>query len=256
MPPALSIALSALGGLFLGSVVNLIVWRLPRQRSLFRRPACTHCGRPLSWEAFPILGYALQRGRCRHCGGQILWAFPLTEALTAAVFGLLAWRLYGVPWLTSPLSVGLAGLYAVYALALIPTLFLDWLHHDIYYLILIPPTLLALVAPLLGVDGRLDIRSTLLGLGSGLLFFGLLFAAGQVLFRSQALGLGDVWLAGMIGAMCGFYGALLALSAGIVLAAVGAGLLLLLRRASPKDYMPYGSYLCLAALGYLCFVAP
>jgi len=256
VPPALSIALAACGGLLLGSVVNLIVQRLPRQRPLFGRPACTRCGRLLSWEALPILGYLLQRGRCRHCGGRIPYVFPLAEALTAAVFGVLAWRMLGLPGLGAPLSVWLAAFYAIYALALILTLFLDWLHHDIYYLILTPPTILAIVAPLLGVDARLDIRSTLIGLGVGLLFFGLLFVAGQVLFRSQALGLGDVWLAGMIGAMCGFYGALMALAAGIVLAALGAGMLLLLRRAAPKDYMPYGAYLCLAALGYLCFFAP
>lgn len=247
MPYALSIALAALAGLLTGGLENLVIQRLPRQRPLFRRPGCSRCGHPLSWEAFPLLGYLLQRGRCRHCRRPIPPAFPLAEVLTAVVFGLLVWR-HGVSWL--------AGLYALYTVALVLTLFLDWLHRDIYYLILLPPTLLAVVAPLVGVDRRLDIRSTGLGLGIGLLFFGLLFLVGQLLFRIQALGLGDVWLAGMIGAMAGLYGSLWTLTAGIVLAAVGAGLLLLIRRASPKDYMPYGSYLCLAALGYLCFLAP
>ncbi|MGB9724464.1 MAG: prepilin peptidase [Chloroflexia bacterium] len=240
------IALAAFLGLFLGTLLGVLIQRLPREDHLrlFRRPRCTRCGQPLGWELVPLLGYLLQRGRCRHCGKPIPVFFPLVELLTGTVFALLVWR-HG--------PSGTAGLYAVFSLALILTLFLDWLHRDIYYLIIIPPAALALLSPLWGNNLRAELQSRLAGLGVGLIFFGLLFLLGQVLFRSQALGLGDVWLAGSIGAMAGFYGALWALSLGIVLAAVAAGLLLLLRRHSAGDYMPYGAYLCLAALGYFCF---
>jgi len=247
VPAVLTIVLAAVIGLVLGSALSVVIRRLPRGLGLFRRLRCTRCGHPLAWEAAPLAGYLVQRGRCRHCGRPIPAFFPLTELLTSAVLALLVWR-HG--------ATLLAGLYACFSLALILTLFVDWLHHDIYYLILLPTTALALIAPLLHLDPRLDFRSTLFGLVVGLVFFGLLFLFGQFLFHSQALGLGDVWLAGTIGAMMGFYGALLTLTAGIILAALGAGLLLLIRRASPKQYMPYGAYLCLAALGYLCFWAP
>jgi leader peptidase (prepilin peptidase)/N-methyltransferase len=190
----------------------------------------------------PLAGYLLQRGRCRHCQQPISKSFPLVEVVTAAALALLVWR-HGVTWL--------AALYAFFVLVLVVTLFLDWLRHEIYYVILLPGTAVALLCSL--VPGRgLDFRSSLLGLLVGLFFFGLLFVLGHLLFHIEALALGDVWLAGMIGAMVGFYGALVTLTGGIVLAAVGAGLLLILRRAGSKDYMPYGSYLCLAALAYLC----
>ena len=247
MPVALTIALAAAVGLALGSVLNVVIYRLPRRLRLFRRLRCTRCGHSLAWEATPLLGFLLQLGRCRHCRQPIPIFFPLAEAFTAIVFALLVWR-HGVTLLS--------GFYAVYSLALILTLFVDWLHHDIYYLVLVPATALALLAPLLHPDPRRGIVNALAGLGIGLLFFGLLFLFGQLLFHSQALGLGDVWLAGTIGAMTGLYGALLSLTAGIILAALGAGALLLIRRVSAKHYMPYGAFLCLAALGYLCLWAP
>lgn len=239
--------LGALLGLFCGGLLGIVIYRLPRGRPLFVRPRCTACRAPLSWEALPLAGFLLQRGRCRRCGSPIPRFFPLVEGLTALTFGLIVGRL---GW------SGLAALYSVFALALILTLFLDWLHRDIYYIVLVPATALALLAPLLHLDPRLEWQSSLLGLGVGLCFFGLLFVLGRVLFRVAALALGDVWLAGMIGAMAGFYGALFSLTVGIVLAALGAGWLLLRRKASPGQYMPYGSYLCLAALGFLAFRAP
>jgi leader peptidase (prepilin peptidase)/N-methyltransferase len=241
-----SILLAGLVGLFLGGALNVVIQRLPRARPLFSRPHCTRCGHSLAWEALPLVGYLVQRGRCRHCRKPIHKVFPLVELLTTASFAVLVWR-HGVTWLTL--------LYAFFLLALIVTLFLDWLRHEIYYVVLLPGTAVALFSSLIPGLG-LDFRSSLLGLIVGLFFFGLLFVFGHLLFHSEALALGDVWLAGMIGAMTGLYGALLSLTAGIVLAAVGAGLLLLLRRAAAKDYMPYGTYLCLAALLYLCFGVP
>lgn len=242
------IVLAGLLGLWSGSILGLLIWRLPRRAegrgNLLGRPRCTRCGQVLAWEALPLLGYLLQRGRCRHCRKPIPCVFPLVELLTGSVFALLAWR-HG-------LSVT-AGLYALFSLALILTLFLDWLYQDIYYIVILPPAALALLSTLWGNNARLELLGRLAGLGIGLTFFGLLFVLGQVLFRSQALGLGDVWLAGSIGTMTGFYGALWALSLGIVLAAVGAGVLLLLRRRAAGDYMPYGAYLCLATVGYFCF---
>lgn len=241
----MTIALAALAGLLLGGVLNVIIQRLPTPQPFFRGLHCVRCGHALSWEAVPLVGFLVQRGRCRHCGQPIPKVFPLVELLTALSFAILVWR-YGLTWL--------AGLYAFFSLALIITLFLDWLRHEIYYIILLPGTIVALLSSLFPVRG-LGFTNSLLGLIAGLFFFGLLFVFGHLLFHIEALALGDVWLAGMIGAMMGFYGALLTLAGGIVLAAVGAGLLLALRKVSTKDYMPYGSYLCLAALLYLCFWA-
>jgi leader peptidase (prepilin peptidase)/N-methyltransferase len=239
-------ALAALAGLILGEGMDVIIYRFPRELPLGRRPRCTRCGHPLTWELLPLVGYLAQRGRCRHCHQPIPRFFPLVELLTAVVLAVLFLRL----------PVLLAGLYALFSLALIMTLFLDWLHRYIYYAVIVPAAAVALVGSLLRLESHPTILYSLLGLGIGVVFFGLLYFLGQILFHSQALGLGDVWLAGAIGAMAGFPGALLALAMGMVMAGLGGGILLLIRRGSPRDYMPYGSFLCLGALIYLCFWAP
>jgi leader peptidase (prepilin peptidase)/N-methyltransferase len=234
-------------GLLFGGLLNIIIYRLPRQRALFRRPGCSRCGHPLGWEAIPLAGYVLQRGRCRYCGRAIPFFFPLAEALSVFALVALVWRL-GLTWMTV--------LYGFFALTLILTLFVDWLHHDIYYIVLLPATVTALVVPLLFAGPWLNFRSSLFGLLVGTLFFGTLYILGHIIFHSEALGMGDVWLAGMIGAMMGFYNSLVTLTLGIILAAVGAGILMAARRASPGQYIPYGAFMCLAALGYLCLRAP
>ncbi len=244
----MTLLIAALVGLALGGVLNLVIYRLPHGLALSRRPHCTHCKRPLSWEALPLVGYLAQRGRCRYCSQPIANFFPLVEVLTAAIFALLFWRHADTP--------SRAILYALFSLPIIVTLFIDWLHHDIYYIVILPAVTIALFSSLLGLRGHTTFLFSLLGLGIGIVFFGLLYVFGQVLFRSEALGLGDVWLAGTIGAMAGFPGTLLALALGMILAGFGGGLLLLTRRGNAHDYMPYGVFLCLGLLFYLCFWAP
>jgi prepilin signal peptidase PulO-like enzyme (type II secretory pathway) len=63
------------------------------------------------------------------------------------------------------------------------------------------------------------------------------------LARRNALGLGDVKLAFLIGMITGFPWVLQALTLGILLGGVAAGLFLLTRVRRPKEYMPYAPYL-------------
>lgn len=241
----MSIVLAIVVGLAAGTATNLLLYRIPRELPPLRRPHCVRCGHPLGWEALPLLGFLLQRGRCRHCQQAIPWTFPLVELLTALVFATLVWR-HGLS--------ALAALYAFFALVLILTLFLDWQHRYIYYIVVLPATAVALLGSWL--HPHLNALNSLIALVIASVFFGLIFAVGQSLFRVEALGLGDVWLAGTIGAMFGFPGALVALTIGMILAGLAGGVHLILRKGSAGDYMAYGSYLCMGALLYLCIWAP
>lgn len=73
------------------------------------------------------------------------------------------------------------------------------------------------------------------------------------LLRRDALGLGDVKLAFLIGMMTGFPWVLQALTIGILLGGAAAAFLLLARLRGPKQYMPYAPYLvvgCMVTLLY------
>ncbi len=76
-------------GACVGSFLNVVIYRWPRDLSL-RRPLwsfCPHCRATLTWkDNVPIVGWVLLRGRCRHCAAPISRQYPLVEAATALAF--------------------------------------------------------------------------------------------------------------------------------------------------------------------------
>ena len=55
---------------------------------------CPACGHRIRWhENIPLLSWLALRGRCSACGTSIGARYPLVELATAALFGLLGWRL-------------------------------------------------------------------------------------------------------------------------------------------------------------------
>lgn len=93
IPINLIIALTAVFGLCIGSFLNVLVWRLPREEGIGGRSRCPGCKSPLPWaQLLPIASYAMQRGRCRSCGKPISPRYPIIEAATAILFALAAWQ--------------------------------------------------------------------------------------------------------------------------------------------------------------------
>lgn len=79
-------------GLCVGSFLNAIIYRLPRNRSL-RNPlwsACPHCEHRISWyDNLPVLSFILLRGRCRHCRAPIATRYLVIEISMALIVLML-----------------------------------------------------------------------------------------------------------------------------------------------------------------------
>ena len=60
-------------GLAIGSFLGVVASRVPLRRSVVRPgSACMSCEAPIAWyDNVPVLSYALLRGRCRRCGVRI-----------------------------------------------------------------------------------------------------------------------------------------------------------------------------------------
>ncbi|HYE02010.1 MAG TPA: prepilin peptidase, partial [Phycisphaerales bacterium] len=90
-------------GACVGSLINVLVYRLPRGLSVVTPPSrCPACGTRLTWrENIPVLGWLLLRGRCRFCRGAISPEYPIVEAVTGLLFLLifLAWYVVPAEWL-------------------------------------------------------------------------------------------------------------------------------------------------------------
>lgn len=231
-------------GLLLGALLNLVIIRLPRERRLLGWPRCTRTGAPLAWwQLLPVIGWLLQRGRAAD-GRRLHWIYPVVELLTAFTL-LRIYALYGLSPAFGYLSFACA--------VLIVTGAIDWLHRYIYTFVILGATLLALIAgPLVGMDWR----NVLLGaLVAGFIFM-LFYMAARIIFPSAAVpfGLGDVYLAIFIGAAVGIVNLMPAIFIGMLLAGLFSAALLLMRRAGwpgVPEYISYGTFLCIGALGYL-----
>jgi prepilin signal peptidase PulO-like enzyme (type II secretory pathway) len=88
-------------GLTIGSFLNCLIYRLPRETSrapLYKggkmsgRSYCPKCKKQISWyDNIPVLSFALLKGRCRHCGKKISWQYPIVE-LAAGLLFLMAFN--------------------------------------------------------------------------------------------------------------------------------------------------------------------
>jgi leader peptidase (prepilin peptidase) / N-methyltransferase len=75
-------------GACVGSFLNVVIWRLPRDKSLIHPPsACPGCGSRIRWfDNIPILSWLFLGGRCRRCGMRISIRYPVIELFTALMF--------------------------------------------------------------------------------------------------------------------------------------------------------------------------
>ena len=82
----------ALVGLVVGSYLNVVIHRLPREEStVLPRSRCPRCGAQLrARDNLPLLSFLLLRGRCRQCKAPISWRYPLVEAATGGALRRLS----------------------------------------------------------------------------------------------------------------------------------------------------------------------
>src|SRR5262245_53059291 len=75
-------------GACVGSFLNVVVYRLPRGKSLAHPGSCCpSCGHAIRlWDNIPILSWLVLRGRCRDCRAAISPRYFWVELLVAALF--------------------------------------------------------------------------------------------------------------------------------------------------------------------------
>lgn len=240
-------ALVLLGGLGLavGSFLNVVIYRVPRDLSVVRpRSACPGCGAPITWrDDIPVLSWLLLHGRCRSCAQPISVRYPLIELLNAAVWlGLAAWAVTAdqAPLLPLLLVLSSAGI-ALFAI--------DLEHHRLPDAIVLPlyPVTVVGLALAGGLTGEWPIVPSLIGVAVWLLVIGGLW----LVTGGRGMGFGDVKLAPVLGATLGWVSvsaAVVALVAAFALGAlVGVGLMVA-RRAGRRSALPFGPFLLLGAL--------
>lgn len=97
VPTGLVVALAGTVGLFVGSFLNVVVYRVPLGLSVSTpRSFCPTCDRQLRWwENIPVVSWIALRGRCHRCRQPVSPRYPLVEATTALAFAAVAWAWHG-----------------------------------------------------------------------------------------------------------------------------------------------------------------
>jgi leader peptidase (prepilin peptidase) / N-methyltransferase len=223
--------------LALGSFLNVVAARVPARRSLLRPPSsCGSCEREILWrDNIPVLSYLLLRGRCRHCSARISPLYPAVEAGTA-VLAVACVAVFG-PTAYAAVAVGFCALLVTLSV-------IDFQHRIVPNRIVLPAAALVL-----GVHTLLDPSPEWLLASIGAA--GILFLA--VLAYPKGLGMGDVKLALVLGAMLGATVSV-ALFLGLLAALVPAAVLFVRHgSAARKMAVPLVPFLSLGAIVALFF---
>lgn len=89
-------------GACVGSLMNVLVYRLPRGLDIVTPPSrCPICDTKLTWrENIPIFGWIMLGGRCRFCKARISPEYPIVEASIALLFSLfyILWYMLPPEW--------------------------------------------------------------------------------------------------------------------------------------------------------------
>jgi len=203
-------------GAVIGSFLNVCIVRLPLEKSIVApRSHCLFCKTTIPWyDNIPFVSFILLRGRCRFCKARISSRYFLVELLTA-VFFVLFYRYFGL----SPVLFA----YLIMLCAFIISTFIDFEHRIIPDEISVGGMLAGIVLSffipaLHGMDkaGLSGIWPHLSSLGLSLLgvFVGggsiyLMGVIGDIVFRKESMGGGDVKLMALVGAFLGWKLALL-----------------------------------------------
>lgn len=223
-------------GLFLGSFLALLGWRLPKRKAvIWGRSHCDGCGRTLAWyELIPVLSYVWLGGKCRRCRRPLHILYPAAEIVCGA----------GLVYLYQTFGSSPAFLFG----ALIFCAFLVLAVADILYQILPDGAVLVSGASTLGLLLSVQTPWSVIALhvvagACAALFFAALWA----ITRGRGMGFGDVKLAFVLGMLLGYPAIIVGLYVAFLTGAAVGVILIITRQLKLKSKIAFGPFLLLGS---------
>ncbi|HHT87134.1 MAG TPA: prepilin peptidase [Clostridiales bacterium] len=241
-------------GLMIGSFLNVVIYRVPRNKSLVAPAShCPGCSTPIKWyDNIPVVSYLILGGKCRSCGQKISIRYTIVELLNmvlwlACVFFLLhhSQTFLGV---TMDEAIGFTLVAMALCSTMIAVFFIDLEHTyipDRFHVVILVLAVIAIClnAFVNGLNDGIKFTDRLIGgFGGGALFLIIYFGSYAILKR-EAMGFADVKLVTVAGLLLGWQNTALS----VFLAAVSACLVLAIphfvgQKERFKEY-PFAPYL-------------
>ena len=264
VPPTFIYIVIGVLGAIIGSFLNVVVHRVPREESIvFPNSRCPSCSSVIAfYDNIPVISYVVLGGRCRHCKTGISPRYPAIEVLTALLYVAVFWR----DGLTPVLGFDL-----VFVSAIVALVFIDAEHMILPNVITYPGIVFAVIARLSlpylsGLTAFDDLPSLAHGMFAGwpiwaaslggaalgaLIGGGSLWLMGwtwEALRKEEAMGLGDVKMMFMVGAYLGWRLTILTIFMGVLSGSIIGMAVILWQRKGLKTQVPFGVFLGVGAI--------
>lgn len=223
-------------GLIIGSFLNVVIYRLPREESVVTPSSyCPECEHNLTvLELIPVVSFIIQGGECRECGSSISLRYPLVE-LSAGILFLLN----GYLFLSENLIVMLAGMILISLLIVLSMIDID--HRILPDKLNFTGLALGLFLAFLRPDIQpLQAISGVLAGGGFLLILAILSKGG--------LGGGDIKMMAFVGSFIGPIQVMIVIFMGAFLGLIAHIPGLIAGNVSLKTSLPFGPFLAVASM--------
>jgi len=220
-------------GLVFGSFLNVLISRIPKEENIaFPASHCPKCNTPLKiYHNIPLFSWLFLGGKCAFCKDKISIQYPIVEVLNAVLWGAIFYKL-GLSYMALMISLSFSFLLSLSVID--------------YYIKMVPDSLnlLALTTAIMAATSlegfALNFQNALLAVGG----FALLRFYLSYLIKKEALGEGDLMVAGTMGAMLGIKLLLMAIFTSAVLA---LPVMMIMRNETDESKMiPFVPFLALA----------
>lgn len=240
-------------GLIIGSFLNVVVYRLELAESLMGRSHCPNCQGTIRWyDNIPLLSFILLDAKCRDCEGKISWQYPLMELFTGIVFAFVGSAFF-LPWNFQ--AWGETAFYlAVFSVMIVIFLY-DFKFMEIPMLVLWIGVAITIgyylvfdsmnFNPQMGISDLRLFSGILAGGGAFLAFFLL-----SALSKEKWMGMGDAYLALLIGMVARTPMVLWALLLSFTIGAIFGIILIALKKKTLQSQISFGPFMVLG-----CFLA-
>lgn len=231
-------------GLLIGSFLNVVILRVPHMlmdpsptfnliTPASHCPQCSHVIGVL--ENIPVLSYVFLLGRCKACKTSISIRYPFIELLTALLTVLTV----------SHFGFSLASGFAIVLVwSLIASSFIDLDHQIIPDDITLPILWLGLFANIFSIFT--PPQNAILGAIAGYLSLWTIYWIFKLLTKKEGMGYGDFKLLALLGAWLGWQALPLIILLSSLLGSMIGLFLILIKKHTRSDPMPFGPYLALA----------
>ncbi|MFT7129322.1 MAG: leader peptidase (prepilin peptidase)/N-methyltransferase [Gammaproteobacteria bacterium] len=266
--PSMLILGSVILGLLVGSFLNVVIYRLPlmmerewksecrvileldpqepSQTGNFNlahpNSHCPNCNASIKpWQNIPVVSYLLLKGSCANCHTPISIRYPIVEALTGLLSGIIAWQL------GDPVPVLLA---LFFTWTLISLTMIDADHQLLPDQITLPLLWAGLAINSFGVF--VPLVDAFWGAVIGYLSLWSVYWLFKLVTGKEGMGYGDFKLLAALGAWMGWQSLLTVILMSSLVGAVVGSIILLINKKGRNTAIPFGPYL--AAAGWITLV--